>query len=134
MADRTLKLSPTESITVRRSDSELLEVEATYPPGAGGPPPKHYHPAQDEHFEVLEGRLRARVEGEQRDLGPGEQIDIPRGSVHQMWNPGEDTTRVLWQTRPGGAPSAGSPRSTACTARAAWGATGCPARSRSASC
>ncbi len=87
---------------MRRSDSELLEVEATYPPGAGGPPPKHYHPAQDEHFEVLEGRLRARVEGEQRDLGPGEQIDIPRGSVHQMWNPGEDTTRVLWQTRPGG--------------------------------
>jgi hypothetical protein len=51
---------------------------------------------------VLEGRVRTRVEGEQRDLGPGEEIEIPRRSVHQMWNPGSEPARLLWRTSPGG--------------------------------
>ena len=51
MADTgpTLKIGPTESVTVRESTPELLELEATWGPG-GSPPPKHFHPAQDEHF------------------------------------------------------------------------------------
>ena len=49
---RTLKITPTESVTVRVSTPELLEVEATYAL-AGKEPPKHYHPSQDEHFEVV---------------------------------------------------------------------------------
>jgi quercetin dioxygenase-like cupin family protein len=98
---RRLKITPTESVTVRESTPELLEVEATYGP-ASGEPPKHYHPSQDEHFEVLEGSVRVRVAGGERTVGTGEQIDIPRGTVHQMWNPGTADARVLWQTRPGG--------------------------------
>jgi len=96
-----LKITPTESVEVRHSDSELLEVEGTWGPD-GSPPPKHYHPSQDEHFQVLEGTLRSRVDGVQRDLGPGDELDIPRGVVHQMWNPGSEPTRAVWQTRPGG--------------------------------
>ena len=98
---RTLKITPTESVEVRASTAELLEVLATYGP-ASKPPPKHLHPAQDESFEVLDGRLRVRVDGEEREFGPGETIEIPRGAVHQMWNPGEERARVVWQTRPGG--------------------------------
>ncbi|HEX2371990.1 MAG TPA: cupin domain-containing protein [Solirubrobacterales bacterium] len=98
---RTLKITPTESVTVRVSTPELLEVEATYAP-AGQEPPKHYHPSQDEHFEVLEGSLRARAGDEERTLRVGDAIDIPRGTVHQMWNPASGAARVLWQTRPGG--------------------------------
>lgn len=96
-----LKLTPSESLEVRSSTSEALEVEATYGP-AGSPPPKHFHPAQDEHFEVLEGAIRTRVDGEERELGPGEQIDIARGRVHQMWNPGSVPARVRWRTAPAG--------------------------------
>ena len=98
---RTLKITPTESVTVRESGPELLEVEARYGE-AGKPPPKHFHPDQDEHFEVLAGRLRVRAGDEDRTLQAGDEIDIPRGTVHQMWNPGPDQARVRWQTRPAG--------------------------------
>ena len=98
---RTLKITPTESVTIRESTDELLEVEASYGP-AGKPPPKHLHPAQDEHFEVLEGTLRVRIDDAERTLEAGDTVDIPRGAVHQMWNPGEAEARVSWQTRPGG--------------------------------
>ncbi len=97
----TLKLTPTESVEVRSSTPEVLEVEATYA-RAGKPPPKHLHPAQDEHFEVLAGSLRAVVGDEERTLGPGETLDIPRQTSHQMWNPGGEQARVVWRTRPRG--------------------------------
>jgi hypothetical protein len=29
-------------------------------------------------------------------------IEIPRGAVHQMWNPSMEPARVLWRTTPGG--------------------------------
>lgn len=96
-----LKLTPSESLEVRSSTPEALEVEATYGPG-GSPPPRHFHPAQDEHFEVLSGSIRTRVEGEERDLSPGETIDIGRGRAHQMWNPGAEPARVSWRTSPAG--------------------------------
>jgi quercetin dioxygenase-like cupin family protein len=98
---RTLKITPTESVTVRVSTPELLEVEALYAPAAKEPP-SHYHPSQDEHFEVLEGSIRVRAGDEERTLGVGDEIDIPRGTVHKMWNPASGDARVLWQTRPGG--------------------------------
>jgi len=98
---KTLKITPGESVEVRRSDSEVLEVEGRWAPG-GDPPPKHYHPTQDERFEILEGMLRTRVDGIERDLGPGEALEIPRNAVHQMWNPGTEPVRAVWQTRPGG--------------------------------
>ena len=51
-------------------------VEATYGPG-GKPPPKHFHPAQDELFRVLEGTLRFRLGSIERELEAGEEIEIP---------------------------------------------------------
>ncbi len=98
---RTLKLTPTESVTIRESGPELLEVEAVYGP-ASSPPPKHLHPEQDEHFEVLEGEMRVVVGDEERTLRPGDEIEIPRGVAHQMWNAGDAEARMLWRTRPGG--------------------------------
>lgn len=101
MIGETLRLTPSESVTILASTAQALEVEATY--GAGGkPPPKHLHPAQDEHFEVLEGSLRVRAGDEQRVLREGETIEILRETPHQMWNPGEAQARVRWQTRPAG--------------------------------
>jgi mannose-6-phosphate isomerase-like protein (cupin superfamily) len=99
-ADETLRLGPRESVTVVVDSADLLEVEATYGPG-GGPPPKHWHPAQDEHFEILVGAMCARVGDEERRLNAGDELDIPRRTVHQMWNCGDEPARVRWQTRPG---------------------------------
>lgn len=99
--DDALKLTPSESVEIRSHGPEALEVEGTWGPG-GSPPPKHLHPAQDEHFEILAGALRTRVDGVQRDLAPGEEIEIPRGTVHQMWNPGTAPARARWRTSPAG--------------------------------
>jgi quercetin dioxygenase-like cupin family protein len=98
---RTLKITGTETVTVRESSPELLEVEGNWAPGAGEPP-KHFHPDQDEHFEVLAGRLQANVDGQKRTLAAGDTLDIPRGAVHQMWDPDDEPARAIWQTRPRG--------------------------------
>jgi quercetin dioxygenase-like cupin family protein len=100
-AGKTYKLTPSESVTVRLHDDEVLEVEGNYGP-KGKPPPAHYHPEQDEHFEVIEGALRAKVDGEERLLEAGDTLDIPRGTPHQIWNDGEEAARVKWETRPAG--------------------------------
>jgi len=97
---RPLKLTPTETVTIRTSTPEVLEVEATYGPAAK-PPPKHFHPDQDERFEVVDGELQVRHGDAEVTLTPGETIEIPRGTVHQMWSPKRDT-RVRWETRPRG--------------------------------
>ena len=94
-----LRLTPRESLTIRSSTPEAVEVEVTYGPG-GSPPPKHFHPAQDEHFEILAGSVRARVRDEEQELEVGDTLDIPRGAVHQMWNPGSEPARLLWRTSP----------------------------------
>lgn len=80
MAER---LTPGETVTVRTSSPDLLEVEGAWAP-EGKPPPPHFHPGQDEHFEVIEGTLTARVEGEEREVGAGDRLEIPRGATDQM--------------------------------------------------
>src|SRR4051812_29490178 len=97
----TLKLGPHDSLEIVSSDAEAFEVLATYRPG-GSPPPAHFHPAQDERFEVLEGAVSVRVDGEERELPDGSAIEIGRGQVHQMWNPGTEPARVRWLTTPAG--------------------------------
>jgi mannose-6-phosphate isomerase-like protein (cupin superfamily) len=97
----TPKLTPGESVTIRESTDELLKVEGRWA-ASGSAPPKHFHPAQDEQFEVLEGELAFRVGGEQRTLAAGESMEIPRGVAHQVWNEGETPARAIWQTRPAG--------------------------------
>jgi cupin domain len=98
----TLHLTPHETITIVRSDPDVLEVEATWGPGDGSPPPPHLHPAQDEHFEVLAGQLTARLEGEERKLLAGDTLVVPRGTKHQMWNATAAEARARWETRPAG--------------------------------
>lgn len=95
----SLKLTPSESVIVRRSEPSVLEVEGIWGPG-GSPPPKHFHPSQDEHFEVIIGTLQARVDGDEYELSQGDTLDIPSGAVHQMWNPNDAEARASWQTRP----------------------------------
>lgn len=96
---KALRLTPTESVTVVQSTPELLEVSVDYRP-MGSPPPKHLHPAQDERFRVESGTLRMRIEGEERELAAGDEAEIPRGVVHQMWNSGSEPVRAVWQTMP----------------------------------
>lgn len=100
MAD-TLKLTPSETVSVRRATASSLEVEGHWAP-RGEAPPKHFHPMQDERIEVLAGELTTRVDGVERTLALGETLDIPRNAVHQIWNAGDVPARALWRTSPPG--------------------------------
>ena len=96
-----LKLTPHETVEILEETPDLLLVRVTYGE-PGKPPPKHLHPSQDEHFAVDSGRLSTKVAGKERVLGPGETLDIPRGTVHQMWNAGTEPVVARWTTKPAG--------------------------------
>jgi quercetin dioxygenase-like cupin family protein len=85
--------------TAGDTGGELLEVESIYTEPSPSRPPLHYHPRQEERFEVLSGELHALIGGEERNLKVGETLVIPRGIPHSMWAQ-EAGTRVTWQTRP----------------------------------
>ena len=68
--------------------------ELTVPTGARVPPP-HSHTNNEEVVYVLEGTLRYSVDGEVRDLKPGERMYTPRGSVHAFSNPHDRAARAL---------------------------------------
>jgi mannose-6-phosphate isomerase-like protein (cupin superfamily) len=97
--------NPVAGLTLRflrvaaETDGELLEMEATYEPSSIEPV-EHFHPSQDEHFEILEGIMRAEVDGEQRELRLGNTLDVPAGTPHAMWNAEDRPARTRWQTRP----------------------------------
>jgi quercetin dioxygenase-like cupin family protein len=76
---------------------ELLEMEASYT-GEAGMPPEHLHPRQAERFEILDGAMRAIVDGEERVYEAGDSFEVPAGTPHQM--AAEGPTRMRWEVRP----------------------------------
>ena len=76
------------------SGAGLGVFELTVPPGSRVPPP-HSHRDNEEVAYVLEGTLRYSVDGEVRDLKPGERMHTPRGSVHGFSNPHDRPARAL---------------------------------------
>jgi hypothetical protein len=83
--------------TGAETGGELLEMEATWD-GAGGMPPEHLHPSQEERFEVLEGAVRTIVDGVEGRYAVSETFTVPAGTPHQMT--GDGPARVRWEVRP----------------------------------
>ena len=77
---------------------DLLVMEQSYEADAEAPPP-HFHPSQDEHFEVLEGAIALKIGHARSTVPAGESFDIPRGTVHSM-GPSGGPARVRWEVRP----------------------------------
>lgn len=68
-------------------------AEARLPVGAATAP--HVHPRAEEIYYLLEGCGRMKIEGDVREVGPGDAIAIPPGARHQITNIGSDTLRFL---------------------------------------
>lgn len=94
-----MTLNGSETIVVRASAADRFEVEATYAPH-GSRPPKHVHPHHDEFFTVLAGDLRVGFGSKVRDFRAGESFEIPRGTVHHMWNRTGEPCTVRWTSTP----------------------------------
>src|SRR3982751_4879018 len=61
----------------------------------GGSTQEHYHPQAEEIYYIPHGTGRMRIEGEIRDVQPGDAIAIPPGQKHKLWNTGAETLRLL---------------------------------------
>ena len=57
-------------------------AEATLPVGAATD--RHYHKASEEFYFLLAGRGVMEIDGELREVGPGDAILIPAGAWHQI--------------------------------------------------
>jgi mannose-6-phosphate isomerase-like protein (cupin superfamily) len=86
--------------TAADTGGELLEMEATYNTAVDSAP-EHYHPYQDEHFEVLTGMVSVHIKGQERIYVAGESLDFPRNVPHAFLGAaGSEEARILWQIRP----------------------------------
>lgn len=74
-------------------------AEARVQPGASTTP--HYHPLTEEIYYILDGMGRMTIDGETRDVGPGDAIAIPPGAVHTIFNSGNHTLKFLCCCAPG---------------------------------
>jgi mannose-6-phosphate isomerase-like protein (cupin superfamily) len=74
-------------------------AEARLPVGAATQ--EHFHPRAEEIYYITHGIGRMRIEGETRDVKPGDAIAIPPGKKHKIWNTGAETLRLLCCCAPG---------------------------------
>lgn len=68
-------------------------AEARLP--VGGSTQEHYHPRAEEIYFITHGSGRMRIEGEVREVKPGDAIAIPPGQRHKLWNTGSEPLRLL---------------------------------------
>lgn len=68
-------------------------AEARLP--VGGSTQEHYHPRAEEIYYITSGTGRMRIEGETREVRPGDAIAIPPGQKHKLWNTGNEVLKLL---------------------------------------
>ena len=67
--------------TAKTAPGELMKVGVvTYLKGEGATP--HYHPNEEQFLLILEGRQWMIVGDEEKLIGPGDLVHIPRGAKH----------------------------------------------------
>jgi quercetin dioxygenase-like cupin family protein len=79
---------------------EYVELDCTAEPGSGTM--VHYHPEQDESFQVLEGTLHLLRDGEWSQVSVNESATVGRGTIHAWKNAGPGVVRFLNVHRPAG--------------------------------
>jgi mannose-6-phosphate isomerase-like protein (cupin superfamily) len=85
--------------TATDTDGERLVFELELPPG-GRVPGGHVHPAQEERFDVLNGRMRFRKGMRRVTAEAGDSVVVPAGTSHRFANVGDDTARIRVEVRP----------------------------------
>jgi mannose-6-phosphate isomerase-like protein (cupin superfamily) len=68
-------------------------AEARLP--VGGSTQEHYHVRTEEIYYITHGTGRIRIDGETREVKPGDAIAILPGQRHKLWNIGKDALRLL---------------------------------------
>ena len=82
------------------SGGGLLVIDGYIRPG-GAVTGEHVHPAIEEHFTVLRGRVGFRIDRREAIAEPGERLHVPAGTAHDWWNAGQEEALVRAEIRPG---------------------------------
>ena len=67
----------------------------------GGSTLEHYHKQTEEIYYITHGAGNIRIEGEVRQVKPGDAIAIPPGRRHKLSNTGTEPLRLLCLCAPG---------------------------------
>lgn len=94
-----LDFNPTVGMVVEGAppadpETEPWRVTMTFAPGFGGPP-LHVHPGQEESYEVQTGVLDLFVDGQWREVGPGERAIVSAGAPHTIRNLHAEEMRAI---------------------------------------
>ena len=68
-------------------------AEATLEPGQATE--RHYHARSEELYVLLDGSAEMEVDGDRREVGPGDAILIPPGAWHQIHAGADGPVRFL---------------------------------------
>jgi mannose-6-phosphate isomerase-like protein (cupin superfamily) len=87
--------------TARDTGGEALTFDYSLAPGgfAVGKV-DHVHPRQEERFEVREGSLGVRIDGDEWTATAGTRFAVPAGTAHTVWNAGESEVHAVVEIRP----------------------------------
>jgi quercetin dioxygenase-like cupin family protein len=88
-------------LTGAETGGELLRIDMVVRPG-GFVAAEHVHPAQEERFQITNGRITLRAGDRERLYAAGDTITIPAGVPHAWWNSGNDDLHVVLDFRPAG--------------------------------
>ena len=85
--------------TSAETDGELVLIETTVAPD-GFVAAEHLHPYQSERFEILEGEVEFRLDGESVVARARDVVMVELGAAHQFRNIGGDEVRFLTEVCP----------------------------------
>lgn len=85
--------------TAEDTGGELLEFDMLIEPVASGPP-RHVHPNAEEYFEVLSGKVHAKIGDKTYHFDQGNSFTVSPGIAHAWWNEGNEQAKVKVRLRP----------------------------------
>src|SRR5215831_10578233 len=86
-------------IGTEETGGELLVVDLYIRPG-GAVMGEHLHPAIEERFTILRGRVGFRLAGRESIAEPGVRLIAPAKAPHDWWNAGTEEALVRVEIRP----------------------------------
>jgi len=85
--------------TSAETNGEYVRFECFVKP-SGFVAASHVHPYQEERFEILEGEVTFKLDGQEVPTRPGDVVLVPAGKKHQFWNAGDTEARFACKVSP----------------------------------
>ena len=85
--------------TAKDSNGQRVTMKMTLK-SKGEQVPNHFHALQDEHFEVISGKLTIVLDGKKQILTQGEKITLPKNKPHNHYNNDDETVIFIQSVSP----------------------------------